>query len=65
MQRKFQESSLRRFFFIGNCYGQRSCDSSDILRLQEYATALPLAPMLSKAQENHKYPPSGPPFCHS
>lgn len=43
---------------------QRSCDSSDILR--EYATALPLHPVLSpKVEGNHRHPPSRPPHCGS
>lgn len=44
----------RRFFFIGNSDGQRSWDSRDTLRLEAYATALPLHPGLSpKAEGNH------------
>lgn len=46
--------------------GQRSCDSSDIPRLKEYATALPLHPVLSpKVEGNHRHPPSSPPHCGS
>lgn len=41
---------------------QRPCDSSDMLRLKEYATALPLHPVFSpKVEGNHQHPPSSPP----
>lgn len=61
-----EEDDFFFFFFIGNSDEQRSCDSSDTLRLKEYATALPLPPVLSlKVEGNHKCPPSSPPHCHS
>ena len=45
---------------------QRSCNSSDKLRLKEYATALPLHPVVSpKAEGNHRHPPSSPTHCGS
>lgn len=44
-----------RFFFIGNSGGQGSYDSSDILRLKQYATALPLQSVPSpKVEGNHE-----------
>lgn len=67
-RRSFWEAASEEegFFFIGNSDEQRSCDSSDTLRLKEYATALPLPPVLSpKVEGNHKHPPSSPPHCHS
>lgn len=64
MQGEFRESSLRRGFYWE--LRQRSCDSSDILRLKEHATAFPLHPVLfPKVEGNHKHPPSSPPHCHS
>lgn len=50
-----------RSFFIGNTDGQRSCDSSNVPKLKEYATASPLHPVPSPNIEgNHKHPPSSP-----
>lgn len=47
-------ASEEEVFFIGNSDGQRSWDSRDTLRLEAYATALPLHPGLSpKAEGNH------------
>lgn len=57
-----REGGFCLFCFIGNSDGQRSCDSSDKLRLKEYAIALPLHPVPSpKVEGNHKYPPFSPP----
>lgn len=50
-----------RSFFIGNKDGQRICDSNNLPRLKESATASSLHPVLSPDTEgNHKHPPSSP-----
>lgn len=59
-------ASEEGFFFIGKSDGQRSCVSSDVLRLTEYATACSFAfCALSQGRGNQKHPPSSPPHCHS
>lgn len=51
-----KQSQRGRSFFIGNTDGQRFCDSSNVLRLKEYATASSLHPVPSPNVEgNHKH----------
>lgn len=56
MQGSFgKAASEGEVFFIGNSGGQGSYDSSDILRLKQYATALPLQSVPSpKVEGNHE-----------